>query len=95
MREIELTPKANQDLEGIWLYGFETFGVESADRYIQNISSVFCHLAQHCAGRRREDLGGDIHSFPCRRHVIFYREDTRVMTVIRVLHHSQDVESHL
>ncbi len=28
MREIELTPKANEDLENIWLYGFETFGME-------------------------------------------------------------------
>lgn len=95
MREIELTPKANDDLENIWLYGFETFGMAQADRYIQHISSVFDQLAQHSAGRRRDDLGQNIRSFPCRKHVIFYKENTRMMTVIRVLHHSRDVETHL
>ncbi|GJL36243.1 hypothetical protein TUM17576_30630 [Enterobacter hormaechei] len=57
MREIELTPKANEDPENIWLYGFETFGMEKADCYILHISSTFGHLAQHSAGRRREELG--------------------------------------
>lgn len=95
MREIELTPKANEDLENIWLYGFETFGMEKADCYILHISSTFGHLAQHSAGRRREELGTDIRSFPCRQHVIFYQDNVQVITVIRILHHSQDVETQL
>ncbi|WP_437891408.1 type II toxin-antitoxin system RelE/ParE family toxin [Phytobacter sp. V91] len=95
MREIELTPKANEDLESIWLYGFEMFGMEKADRYILHLSSVFGHIAQHRAGRRREELGQDIRSFPSRQHVIFYKEDEQAIIVIRVLHHSQDVETHL
>lgn len=94
MREIELTPKANEDLENIWLYGFEAFGMAQADRYIQHISAVFDHLAQHLTGRLRDELGQDIRSFPCQQHVIFYKENTRMMTVVRVLHHSQDVETH-
>lgn len=95
MREIELTPKANEDLENIWLYGFEMFGMEKADRYILHISCVFGHLAQHSAGRRRGELGQDIRSFPCRQHVIFYKENRQMISVIRVLHHSRDVETHL
>lgn len=95
MREIELTPAANKDLEDIWLYGFEKFGMEKADLYIQQISAVFRHIGQYAVGRRREELGRDICSFPCRRHVIFYIESLRVVTIIRVLHHSRDVESHL
>lgn len=37
MKEIELTPKAEEDLEGNWDYSFRQFGVVQADAYIRFI----------------------------------------------------------
>lgn len=41
MKEIELTPKAEEDLEAIWNYSFRQFGVIQADGYIGRIDAVF------------------------------------------------------
>ena len=50
MKEIELTPKAEEDLEAIWDYSFRQFGVVQADAYIGRIAAVF-----HGTGSRRTD----------------------------------------
>lgn len=34
MKEIELTPRAEKDLEAIWDYSFRQFGIVQADEYI-------------------------------------------------------------
>ena len=41
MKEIELTPKAEEDLEAIWDYSFRQFGIVQADAYIERIAAVF------------------------------------------------------
>lgn len=39
MKEIDLTPKAEEDLEAIWDYSFRQFGVILADAYIGRIAA--------------------------------------------------------
>lgn len=95
MKEIELTPKAIEDLENIWMYGYERFGIARADRYIQHLSATFTQLATNNIGRRRKELGEAIYSIPCISHILFYLESTTFITVMRILHHSQDVETQL
>lgn len=57
MKEIELTPKAEEDLEAIWDYSFRQFGVVQADAYIGRIAAVFDVLAMHDIGTHRADAG--------------------------------------
>ncbi|STW26188.1 Plasmid stabilisation system protein [Klebsiella michiganensis] len=57
MKEIELTPKAEEDLEAIWDYSFREFGVVQADAYIGRIAAVFDVLAMHDIGTHRAELG--------------------------------------
>ena len=38
VKTVKLTPKASQDLEGIWFYGYHHFGEDQADKYINHIS---------------------------------------------------------
>lgn len=49
MKEIELTPKAEEDLEAIWDYSFRQFGIVQADAYIGRIAAVFDVLAMQSA----------------------------------------------
>ncbi|WP_256122538.1 type II toxin-antitoxin system RelE/ParE family toxin [Enterobacter pasteurii] len=60
MKEIELTPKAEEDLEGIWDYSFRQFGIIQADAYIGRIAAVFDVLAMHDIETHRAELGEDI-----------------------------------
>lgn len=72
MKTIELTPKAAEDLEGIWTYSYEQFGLIKADEYIDRFSNIFNLLTTHQIGIHRPELGDRIYSLPIEQHTIFY-----------------------
>ncbi|MEJ5069929.1 type II toxin-antitoxin system RelE/ParE family toxin [Leclercia sp.] len=94
MKEIELTPKAEEDLEAIWDYSFRQFGVIQADEYIGRIAAVFDVLATHDIGSRRPELGENICSLPVAQHMIYFVPVHSVITIIRILSQSQDTTRH-
>lgn len=94
MRTIELTPKASEDLESIWLYSFERYGEAKADSYIKRFSDIFKILITHDIGTPRPELGEEIFSLPVEQHVVFFLSARRSITVIRILNHAQDVNRH-
>ena len=95
MRTVELTPKAQEDLESIWLYGFERYGEAKADYYITRFSDIFSVLSAHNVGTLRPELGDGICSLPVEQHVIFFLYARTSITVIRILSHEQDATRHL
>lgn len=94
MKEIELTPKAEEDLEAIWDYSFRQFGVVQADAYISHIAAVFDVLSMHEVGTKRAELGEDICSLPVEQHMIYFVSTHSVVTIIRILSQSQDTARH-
>lgn len=95
MKEINLTPKAIEDLENIWLYGQIQFGLAKADEYVAHFSDIFDILARHEIGTQRSELGENIFSLPIEKHVIFFVPSESSITVIRILNQSQDVNRHI
>ena len=47
MASFRLAPSAKDDLERIWLYGLEQWGLEQADRYVQQLFTRFADVAEH------------------------------------------------
>ncbi|MGU3416681.1 type II toxin-antitoxin system RelE/ParE family toxin [Enterobacter bugandensis] len=94
MKEIELTPKAEEDLETIWDYSFRQFVIVQADAYIGCIEAVFYVLAMHEIGTHRAELGDNICSLPVEQHMIYFVSSHSVVTVIRILSQSQDTARH-
>lgn len=64
MKTVKLTPKASQDLEDIWYYGYRHFGEEQAERYINQISDIFLVISNHNIGTSRPELGEYIDAYP-------------------------------
>lgn len=95
MKAIELTPKATEDLEEIWLYSYEQFGVVKADEYVGQFSDIFEMLATHQIGTSRPDLDDQIYSLPAEQHVIYFVPAEATITVIRILNHSRDAARHV
>lgn len=95
MKTVKLTPKASQDLEDIWFYGYQQFGEEQADKYILNISDIFQILGENCIGTPRPELGEYINALPCERHVIYFLQTDTDIIVIRILSQNQDAGRHL
>lgn len=96
MREYRLTPAAEGDLEGIWRYTTEQWGVKQANHYIDILSATFSDLAQHpktapaCdhirLGYRRRSV---------EQHMIYFRITAQGISIIRVLHDRMDLQRSL
>jgi toxin ParE1/3/4 len=95
MKEIELTPKEEEDLATIWDYSYRQFGLDKADEYIGRISAAFSVLSAHQVGTSRPELGEHIFSLPVEQHVVFFIPSAITITVIRILSQSQDTVRHL
>lgn len=89
---------ASHDLENIWLYTFENWSIEQADRYLNLIMDEIEYIAL------KPDSGFDFGAVrkgyfrsKVKSHIIFYRIDQKMDTVeiIRVLHQRMDLESRL
>jgi len=89
---------ASQDLENIWLYTFENWYIEQADRYLKLILDEIEYVAQ------KPDSGFDFSSVRkgyyrsrIKSHFIFYRIDQKneIVEIIRILNQRMDIENRL
>ena len=90
-----ISPQAETQLDGIWLYIAKGSGnTDTASRIVQGIVDRFLLLAQHPRmGRRRTDLASDLRSHAAGDYVILYSIETEDMVFIhQVLHGSRDIE---
>lgn len=95
MKTVKLTPKASQDLEDIWYYGYQHFGEEQADRYISKISGIFQVVSDNNIGTPRPELGEYICALPVERHMLYFLQTDYDIIVIRILSQHQDAGRHL
>lgn len=47
MASFRLAPSARDDVERIWLYGVEQWGMQQADRYVEQLFMRFAEVAEH------------------------------------------------
>ncbi|MGB5614461.1 MAG: type II toxin-antitoxin system RelE/ParE family toxin [Sedimenticolaceae bacterium] len=84
------------DLEAIWVYTVEQWGVEQAERYLKSLFACFEDLAENPQlGRQRDEVKAGYRSFPQGRHVVFYLVVPAGIEVMGIVHQSADVDSHL
>ena len=88
-----LAPRAKADLEEIAFYVFvESGSLEIADRLVDSIAERFVLLGRHpSVGRRRDDLGPGIRSFPVGSYVVLYRVEGDDVVIQRVVRGSRNL----
>lgn len=94
----KISVKATEDLEQIWLYTFEHWSKQQADRYLELIFNEVAYLAQNPNSGR--DFGHVREHYRCSKvksHLIFYKviEEHDIIEVIRVLHERMDIRTRL
>ncbi|MCB1736452.1 MAG: type II toxin-antitoxin system RelE/ParE family toxin [Gammaproteobacteria bacterium] len=96
MAGYRLRALARNDLEAIWAYTVETWGIQQAERYFESLFVAFDELANNPQmGRTRDEVLPGLRSFPQGRHVVFYEVDGPTITIIGIVHQSADVNRHL
>ncbi len=89
-------PKAVEDLENIYLYGYNQFGLKRAESYIKDIEAGFQQIANNPEIARNCDyIRNKLRSWFVGSHVIFFKPIKNEIVIIRVLHKSMDYIRHL
>ncbi len=92
----KISAKAAEDIEGIWLYTFENWSLEQADRYINLIFDEIEYLAVNPAsGKDFNHIRKNYRYSKVKSHLIFYRIAEKQLEIIRVLHERMDIENRL
>ena len=93
--ELRLSPKAEEDLEGIWKFTPDRWSREQTDKYISALADAMSALAEgRAAGTDCEYILQGYFKFLTGRHAFFYRIRGECLDVIRILHQRMDVKSH-
>jgi toxin ParE1/3/4 len=85
--------RAREDLDTIWRYTAENWGLDQALRLNQQFQRRFQSLAeQPMSGRPRPDLAPRIRSVPVQSFLIIYRPIDDGVEIVRIAHGSRRLE---
>jgi toxin ParE1/3/4 len=93
----QLTVKAKEDLKNIALYTQEIWGIRQRNFYLKQIDEVF-HIISKSPdkGRICDNIRKGYYKHSAGKHIIFYRQiSKKEIQIVRILHESMDVPSHL
>lgn len=94
----ELSNAAQRDLENIWLYTYENWSAEQADRYYNLLIDEieFIAVKPH-AGKDQGHIRDGYFRTRVKSHYIFYRINPRkkLVEIVRILHQRMDIAARL
>jgi len=95
VKSLRFLPKTEADLADIWRYSAEQWGVNQAERYIDDIRDVCRALAAGRHQGRAVDVRPGYLKYLVGRHMLYFRERSDRLDIIRILHGAMDVNRHL
>jgi toxin ParE1/3/4 len=95
MLELRLRPQAQTDLDEIWDYTAAKWSATQANRYVAELRHSIEQLRKNPNLGRPTDHPASILKRANGSHIIFYRVETSVLDVVRVLHAQMDFAAHL
>lgn len=90
------SPAAQYDIEGIYDYTAQQWGVTQAEHYVGTLRDICYGLAQ--GKKKGRDIGYVRTGYRKKAsgsHFIFYQELSLGIEIVRILHQRMDFESHL
>lgn len=96
MANYQLTNKAVEDLDSIWLYTCETWSEKQADQYYNDLIVACESICKDGFSADREylEIQPGLKCRHCRKHLIFYKYSSEnLVTIIRILHERMDIFS--
>jgi toxin ParE1/3/4 len=91
-----LSPRAETDLDEIWDYTADRWGLDQAETYTRDIWQRIQAVAERPAiGQNCSDIRAGYYKISCGSHFLFYRLIAEGIDVVRILHERMDYDSHL
>ncbi|MDF1688237.1 MAG: type II toxin-antitoxin system RelE/ParE family toxin [Cycloclasticus sp.] len=94
--QYHLRSLAQDDLESIWLYTYQEWGVAQADTYFDALIKRIEWLADNTTlGKPRDDVKQGYYCFPEGMHIIFYTLNNNQVEIIGIPHQQMDIVEYL
>ena len=95
MKRVELSQRADSDLDDILDYSIAAHGRDAAEAYLRTLNAAIDWLAERpYLGAACPELRERMRSLPAGEHRIYYRIDSKDVLVARILHKAMDPERH-
>lgn len=94
----KISVEAKSDIEKIWLYTFENWSLEQADRYFELIMNEIEYIAENPnSANDYSDVRKGYLRTRIKSHFIFYKVNKKQneVEIIRILHQRMDIENRL
>lgn len=96
MLQVRVTPKAESDLVGIWVYTCEEWGVDQADKYLDELEEGMKQLIHHPSlGTAYSHVLPGYRRLQIEHHAALYKVEEPEVLVVRVLHEDMDAPARL
>lgn len=97
MNRYLLSPAAQSDLEQIWDYTHDQWGIDQAEEYLRELQRAIDRAAANPRiGRACDEIRPGYRKLAAGSHTLFYRVTADgVIDVVRLLHQRMDIDRHL
>ncbi|OBI43659.1 plasmid stabilization protein ParE [Mycobacterium kyorinense] len=92
-----LSPAARADLEQIWDYTNDRWGVDQAEEYLRELQHAIGRAAANpLIGRACDEIRPGYRKLAAGSHTLYYRVTAEgVVDIVRILHQRMDVDRHI
>jgi len=92
-----ISKQAIEDLDKIWLYTFNKWSKEQADRYFDLIIAEIEFIADnYLIGKSAEETRQNYRVTKIKSHLIYYRKvENEIVEIVRILHQRMDIKKRL
>jgi toxin ParE1/3/4 len=91
-----LSPRAQTDLDEIWDYTADRWGLDQAETYTRDLwQRIEAIAARPAMGQDCSDIRVGYYKISCGSHFLFYRLIAEGVDIVRILHERMDFERHL
>jgi toxin ParE1/3/4 len=96
MRRLEFTPRVQRDIEEIWEYSLERFGLDKAEAYLRGIQRAAETASEDPRrGSACDEIRPGYRKFSVGSHVLFFRTSKTRVVIVRILHQRMDFDRHI
>ena len=96
IRRLEFTPRARRDIEEIWEYSVEQFGLDKAEAYPRDIRRATSTVAEDPRrGLACDEIRSGYRKFSVGSHILFFRASANRVVIVRILHARMNFDRHL
>ena len=90
MKTYDLSLAAEEDLRNIWCYTYDTWGVDQAEKYFNQIEACCEAIGNGCARSKSfNELPNDVRIHRCEHHYVVWLDVERPI-IIAILHERMD-----